>query len=50
MESALKSDIKTIALRSGGASGETLANAGAAHVFASVKELFEEFDDTPLNG
>jgi membrane protein len=46
--SALKSDIKTIALRSGGVSEETLADAGALYVFASVKELFEHYDRSPL--
>lgn len=48
VESALKSDVKTIALRSGGASEETLADAGAAYVYASVKELFETYDTSPL--
>jgi phosphoglycolate phosphatase-like HAD superfamily hydrolase len=48
VESALKSDIKTIALRSGGISEETLADAGALYVFASVKELFEHYDRSPL--
>ena len=48
VESALKSDIKTIALRSGGVSEETLADAGALYVFASVKELFEHYDRSPL--
>ncbi len=48
IESALKSDIKTIALRSGGVSEETLADAGALYVFASVKELFEHYGRSPL--
>jgi phosphoglycolate phosphatase-like HAD superfamily hydrolase len=48
VESALKSDIKTIALRSGGISEETLADAGALYVFASVKELFDHYDRSPL--
>jgi phosphoglycolate phosphatase-like HAD superfamily hydrolase len=48
VESALKSDIRTIALRSGGVSEETLADAGALYVFASVKELFEHYDSSPL--
>ena len=48
VESALKSDIKTIALRSGGVSEETLANAGALYIFASVKELFEHYESSPL--
>lgn len=48
VESALKSDIKTIALRSGGASEEQLAEVGAAYIYASVKELFESYDKSPL--
>ena len=48
VESALRSNIKTIALRSGGFSSETLAEAGAAYVYASVKELFDRFDSSPL--
>ena len=39
-----------IALRSGGWSEEGLAQAGAAFVYASVKELFDEFDASPLSG
>lgn len=50
VESALRSDIKTIALRSGGFSQEILSGAGAPFVYASVKHLFEEFDSSPLNG
>ena len=48
VESALRSDIKTIALRSGGFSGETLAGAGAPYIYASVKELFDSFAASPL--
>lgn len=48
VESALRSDIKTIAVRSGGASTETLAGAGAAFVYASVKELYDQFASSPL--
>jgi len=48
VESALRSDIKTIAVRSGGFSTETLAAAGAAYIYASVKELFDTFDSSPL--
>jgi membrane protein len=48
VESALRSDIKTIALRSGGFSGERLAEAGAPYIYASVKELFDNFDHSPL--
>ncbi len=50
VESALRSDIKTIALRSGGFSQEVLSRAGAAYVYASVKDLFEGFDASPLSG
>lgn len=48
VESALHSDIKTIAVRSGGFSGEALAGAGALSIYASVKELFDQFADSPL--
>jgi phosphoglycolate phosphatase-like HAD superfamily hydrolase len=48
VESALRSEIKTIAVRSGGFSGETLAEAGAPYIYASVKELFDKFDGSPL--
>jgi phosphoglycolate phosphatase-like HAD superfamily hydrolase len=48
IESALLSDVRTIAVRSGGFSEETLAGAGAAYVFASVKELFDRYDSSPL--
>lgn len=47
--SAMRSDIKTIAVRSGGFSGETLAEAGAPYIYASVKELFDQFDSSPLH-
>jgi membrane protein len=50
VEAALRSEIKTIALRSGGFSGQALAEAGASHIYASVKELFEAFDRSPLQG
>ncbi len=48
VQSALRSDIKTIAVRSGGFSGQTLAEAGAPYIYASVKELFDNFDISPL--
>jgi membrane protein len=48
VESALRSEIKTIAVRSGGFSGDTLAEAGAPYIYASVKELFDKFDNSPL--
>lgn len=50
VESALRSNIRTIAVRSGGFSGETLAEAGASYVYASVKELFDQFAASPLQG
>ena len=49
VEGALRSNIRTIALRSGGFSQEALADAGAAWVYASVKELFEAFEASPLH-
>lgn len=49
VESALRSNVKTIGLRSGGFSSQTLARAGAPYIYASVKELFENYDSSPLN-
>jgi membrane protein len=48
VESALHSEVKTIAVRSGGFPGEILAEAGAPYIYASVKELFDNFDTSPL--
>jgi phosphoglycolate phosphatase-like HAD superfamily hydrolase len=48
VEAALRSDIKTIGLRSGGFSEDRLAEAGAPYIYASVKELFDNFDRSPL--
>ena len=48
VESALRSNIKTIAVRSGGFSEEVLAGAGASHVYGSVKDLFDNFSGSPL--
>lgn len=48
VESALRSQIKTIALRSGGASEEELGDAGAAFIYPSVKALLNDFDCSPL--
>jgi membrane protein len=48
VESALKLGVKNLALRSGGFSEETLAGAGAAYVFPSVKDLFDHYDSSPL--
>jgi len=48
--SALHVDVRTIALRSGGWSSDSLAAAGAAHIYASVKELFDNFGTSPLQG
>src|SRR6202000_2176364 len=50
VESAFRSGIKTIALRSGGSSAEALAEAGAPYIYASVKELFDKVDSSPLQG
>jgi phosphoglycolate phosphatase-like HAD superfamily hydrolase len=47
VESAARSDVKTIALLSGGFSGEILAEAGAPYIYASVKELFDKFHSSP---
>lgn len=48
VESALRSNVKTIALRSGGFSGQVLAEAGAPYIYASVKDLFDNFNTSPL--
>lgn len=48
VESALRSSVRTIALRSGGFSEEVLADAGAPYIYASVKALFDAFDTSPL--
>lgn len=50
VQSALRSGVKTIGLRSGGTSTEALAGAGAPYVYASVKELYEQFAVSPLQG
>ena len=49
VQSALSSGVRTIAVRSGGASEESLGDAGAAYVFASVKELVDKYDSSPLS-
>lgn len=49
VEGALRSKVRTIALRSGGFSEEVLGDAGAAHIYASVKALFDGFDASPLD-
>ncbi|HEY4276011.1 MAG TPA: HAD family hydrolase [Rhizomicrobium sp.] len=49
VESALRSGIKTIGLRSGGFSEERLSGAGAPYVYGSIKDIFENFDASPLN-
>jgi membrane protein len=48
VESALRSDIRTVGVLSGGCSTDALAAAGAAYIYASVKELFDTFDSSPL--
>lgn len=50
VESALRSEVKTIALRSGGFSEEVLGDAGAPSIYGSVKDLFDHFETSPLNG
>src|SRR3954466_14784339 len=44
-----KLGVPTLAVRTGGFSVEELQEAGAAHVFESLKELCEGLDDTPLS-
>lgn len=50
VQSALQSDIKTIAVRSGGFSQEILFEAGAYSIYAGVTEIYQSFDRTPLGG
>ena len=48
VEAALRCEVKTIGVRSGGFSAESLAEAGAPWIYASVKELLEKLDNSPL--
>ena len=50
VQSASQSAVRTIALRSGGFSEEALAGAGAAYIYTSVEELYNDFDNSPLQG
>ncbi|WZH35707.1 MAG: HAD family hydrolase [Microbacterium enclense] len=45
---AAKADIDTVAVRTGGFSPEELREAGATHVFDSLRDLIAGLDDTPL--
>ena len=47
-ESALRADVQTIAVRTGGFSEEELDDAGAIAVFESIAELSERLGETPL--
>jgi HAD superfamily hydrolase (TIGR01549 family) len=48
VRAAAKTDVPTIAVRTGGFSAEELREAGAANVFESIQELRERLDETPL--
>jgi HAD superfamily hydrolase (TIGR01509 family) len=50
VEAALKADVRTLAVLTGGFSPQELHEAGAAAVFESVAELCEKLDDTELRG
>lgn len=45
---AARAEVPTIAVRTGGFSPEELRDAGAAHVFDSLRDLIDGLDDTPL--
>jgi HAD superfamily hydrolase (TIGR01549 family) len=47
-ESALRADVPTIAVRTGGFSEQELVDAGAIAVFESIAELSERLGETPL--
>jgi HAD superfamily hydrolase (TIGR01509 family) len=48
VEAALKADVRTIAVLTGGFAAQELNDAGAAAVFESVDELCAQLDDTEL--
>lgn len=47
---ANKARVQTIAVLTGGFSAEELREAGAVMVFASLEDLIERLDETPLAG
>jgi HAD superfamily hydrolase (TIGR01549 family) len=47
---AARCDVATVALLTGGFSREELRDAGAAHVFESIRDLIDHLDETPLAG
>jgi HAD superfamily hydrolase (TIGR01549 family) len=47
-ESALRADVPTIAVRTGGFSEQELVDAGAIAVFESIADLSERLGETPL--
>jgi HAD superfamily hydrolase (TIGR01509 family) len=49
VEAANRAGIPTIAVRTGGFGHDELVEAGAARVFASIADLLDSFDDTPLS-
>jgi HAD superfamily hydrolase (TIGR01509 family) len=48
IEAARNADVPTIAVRTGGFGSDELRGAGAAALFESVRELFEQLDETDL--
>jgi HAD superfamily hydrolase (TIGR01509 family) len=48
VEAALRADVRTIAVLTGGFAAQELRDAGAAAIFESVQELCAELDDTEL--
>jgi HAD superfamily hydrolase (TIGR01549 family) len=47
-EAAARCNLETVALLTGGFSGEELTDAGAVAVFESIGELIDRLDETPL--
>jgi membrane protein len=50
LQAAARGKMKTIALRSGKFTDESLRRAGAAWIYDSVATLLADFDNSPLNG
>jgi HAD superfamily hydrolase (TIGR01509 family) len=50
VEAAQRADVKTLGVLTGGFSDQELRDAGAVGVFASLVELREALDSTPLRG
>ena len=49
-EAAKRAGVETVAVLTGGFSEQELLDAGASHVFKSIRELLDSLDETPLGG